>query len=1250
MRIALTFLAVFLVAALTTALVGPYLVDWSAQRGFFQSELARRLGAEVAITGPIEVRFLPTPYVTLEKVAVRQASGAEPIFACEALRAEFGLGGLFEGELRLSEVRLKKPVLRMSSLAQAFEAFGRLHANDVVRSVSVDHLLVDDGRLSMSREDGAPLTLSGLTLDAAAKSLMGPFRASGSASVDGGAPSHFEGITADVAGGAMPVKALVELGASGARATFDGKISLASGGAPNLVFLGDATVSGKLAELEPKGGAWPWKISARARGDGKLVKLESVAMAMGPEARAVEATGAAEVHWGAAPSFAANLQSKQLNLDSLLRAEGVDSASPARMEAVLEKLLSRAPLASAWSTWRLDFATPSIFLGAQTVEQFAFSATRKGAQPVEARAAADLPGQSHLDLSGSWELGAAPAFKGKLIGKIGDFRGFGDWLARDQESLAPRIKAFAEALPSGTAVFSGDVEASPVGFSARELRLSLDRSTFAGAAAYTRPQGTEHARLFLDLRSDNLDLDAAPNLEAAGEWLGDLDLSLALQATKLRLARVGGTSVEGGRLDLKASKSGPLLSLDRLSVSNLGGASLEGQAQSSPAGRSVRVRVDAARLGDFAALVARVAPGPFSRMLVEQAELLSPAKASFEARRDGPPLDGAFPLDFVKSEGDFGPSHLTMKISRAPSPVDAMAADVLVESSDGAAMLRQFGLKIPRGSSGRARVSATASGKWETGFEGQVAGSIAGADVNWRGRAQPSALGSEDPFAFGSVTVKSDNAMTLLGLLGVAPKGSTPTAPIDAAGEMVSRGSAIHFTRMGGAFAGTKFAADLTWRPPTPPVDVTAVDTDVAIARAVAGEAAPSAPSSISGDISVERASLAGLLSLTLGAPTPSKTAAKWSETNFGPPLLSPPSTEVSVRAPVLEFLDGSQGRNFSGKLRIDATKWELDDASADLGGGHVSGKVTLRRDGPNAALSGRLACEGVAVDRPGLHGKFGLALEFAGTGVSPTSVAGGLVGDGQVTLSGMSVARLDPAALSRVMAKAENPDMLIDETNLVHTLGLELDKQSLQTPDLTLGATIGSGVLRLGAVKLDAPSGQVATSAEFDIKTFGLDLRSVFTEAKGGKFWSGPPPSATVVVHSALDSPSRRIDASLLAAGLAAQAIARESDRIASLEADLRERAFFNRRLKADRFEARREAELAAFATEQARARGETLRAHVEAELQKVFDDRLKAEAAAAREPAPDADSSSPKEPAIPDAPARPKAVTADPTAGGLY
>jgi hypothetical protein len=98
------------------------------------------------------------------------------------------------------------------------------------------------------------------------------------------------------------------------------------------------------------------------------------------------------------------------------------------------------------------------------------------------------------------------------------------------------------------------------------------------------------------------------------------------------------------------------------------------------------------------------------------------------------------------------------------------------------------------------------------------------------------------------------------------------------------------------------------------------------------------------------------------------------------------------------------------------------------------------------------------------------------------------------------------------------------------------------------------------------------------------------------------------VTVDDALEAPKRQIDVSSLSAALAAQAIARETDRISTMEADIRERAFFNRRLKGERLMDRRQQEIQDWEVEQARLKGQAER------LRSLEDAEKAAEAEATR------------------------------------
>jgi hypothetical protein len=337
-----------------------------------------------------------------------------------------------------------------------------------------------------------------------------------------------------------------------------------------------------------------------------------------------------------------------------------------------------------------------------------------------------------------------------------------------------------------------------------------------------------------------------------------------------------------------------------------------------------------------------------------------------------------------------------------------------------------------------------------------------------------------------------------------------------------------------------------------------------------------------------------------------------------------------------------------------------LDDLSMNLAGGALSGHAAIRRDGPNASLTGRLSIEPIALDRPAIAGRLSGWMDFASAGQSANALMEGLAGTGKIRLAGARIPRLDQGALGRIVAKALSPDYSIDQTNISHALDLELNKQALAVGDADAPASITAGIMRAGPFAVKNSTDEAKLQATFDIRSFVLEIRAVFSELQAQKFWSGPPPSIEIVLKGPADGLSRVIDANLFVAGLAAQAIARETERIANLESDIRERAFFNRRLKAGQFLRHRELELQTYATELGRLKSEADRRRVEAEILKSDEETRKAQAVdppVAPSPAPKdsqplSTSVPPANVPIPSPPPRPPTAPprADPTATGLY
>ncbi len=71
MQSTLLTIGIAIIFALLAALIGPLFIDWEGYRSTVEAEASRVFGATVNVTGPIEVRLLPTPSAKLAGVELR---------------------------------------------------------------------------------------------------------------------------------------------------------------------------------------------------------------------------------------------------------------------------------------------------------------------------------------------------------------------------------------------------------------------------------------------------------------------------------------------------------------------------------------------------------------------------------------------------------------------------------------------------------------------------------------------------------------------------------------------------------------------------------------------------------------------------------------------------------------------------------------------------------------------------------------------------------------------------------------------------------------------------------------------------------------------------------------------------------------------------------------------------------------------------------------------------------------------------
>ena len=105
--------------------------------------------------------------------------------------------------------------------------------------------------------------------------------------------------------------------------------------------------------------------------------------------------------------------------------------------------------------------------------------------------------------------------------------------------------------------------------------------------------------------------------------------------------------------------------------------------------------------------------------------------------------------------------------------------------------------------------------------------------------------------------------------------------------------------------------------------------------------------------------------------------------------------------------------------------------------------------------------------------------------------------------------------------------------------------------------------MLRGDPLTVDGPVARSVTTGTLDLRSLALSLTTALTLRAPPKDWVGNPPSITVTWKGPFAAPQRDVDVATLVNGVAARAIARDQARIEAFQDDIRERAFFARRLR---------------------------------------------------------------------------------------
>ena len=1134
MRDFITFLALGLILALTAALAGPWFVDWTAHRGWVESELSRITETRVRVEGAVDLKLLPVPKLSLALVRVSSNRLDGPVLDIAKVRLELAAASLLRGELRFIDAELERPQLTLSLREDGGVLAPRIPYFSS-QGIQVEKISVKDGSVAMRAAGGGdPIVIGGIDFSGEASSLTGPYRGSGAIKF-GSEPLKWRFSTGAIEQDRLRAKIILDESKLQPRVELDGQLSFAGDLAGGLLsFEGQSLFSGTSVVA---GQSVPWRLSGALKAGHDGAHLDEAELRAGEDERALVATGTLNFERHPDPKVQVSFTSRQLDLDRLLGASG--QAASRRLSALVSDALADRSFGEQWPfAVTAQFNAPAATLAGETFADLRSEIMLVPREASRVKFSVQGPARSALSLDGTVETGAAAAFRGRAEVIARDIPRLSAYLA----IIAPEAARIRD-LPFRSIELAGDVDMSGIGAIGRQLRLRLDRSEFSGALAYTRAQGAERARLFADLSSEALDLEDLPELAGPARLVSDMNLSLALDARAVRLERFGVGNIEAGRIGLRLVKEADDIRLEKLAIEDFGGANLSAQGRFGAGVAELLGRVDAQRLGELADLVQRIAPSAGSSAFAERAVALSPLRLEANLRGRGVDV-----LDEIRLEGTARGTRFNFNLKPNANIADVSGS---AENPDAGLLLRQMGFDtLPISNPGNGRLQVRATGNAETGFAGALSLNAARLDLTLEGAAKGPLA---QPDLRGSLRLRSNDASGFLRLSGFALPDVSASLPFELGGDLTAAQGVIALDNLSGLVAGSFVNGALLSQ-----------ETD-GFRR-------------WTGQVKTDRLRLSAITTLALGVQTAPSRGGVWPEQKFLPGLAEAPRLTLDVRVGDFDLADRVSARDASFRLRLEQGLVGLDQAQMTVGDGVLGGEVSLRRDGQGASLLAKVDFKHLALPQGPVGGRLDGHVELTSTGTSYATLAGGLAGEGAADVSGLTIEAADPAALTRLIASVDRGQVNVDERDLRSALLREFERAPSAMGQRSLVVTAANGVVRLASAETPR------VSLAFDARAWTSETRITPVAAHMPKDWQGEAPAATLIWQGRAGAMQRGVEAAPLFNAISARAIQRETERAEALDEDIRERAAINRRAKALEFVRRRDREIFVFQQEERR------------------------------------------------------------------
>ncbi|RDV05015.1 AsmA family protein [Undibacter mobilis] len=1127
MQTTLLSVAVAIILALVAALVGPLLIDWNGYRPIFESQASRVLGTSVRVAGPIDLRLLPSPRLTLNDIQVGASApaaqaGSQPQAAsvkARSLGVEFALGPLLRGEWHATELTVGGPEVRLVT-----DANGQVGTPGIAFAfnpgdLAIEKLSIEDGKFSIANPDGAAVTFDRVWFNGDARSLIGPLKGEGAVTI--GDELYPFRLSTGRYGDDDTLKLKINVDPVNRPLSIetDGVLTLKD--APQ--FDGTLKLAKPVGVAQKSGGrlTQPWRITAKLKASAQSALMEQVEYLYGSEEQGVKLTGVADFKFGKEPRFDGVLSGRQIDLDRVLASEGGGRPPPA---AAIRELIELGGGAFAPTfPIAIGIGIDQVTLGGSAVQNLrgdiVSDARGWNLDRFEFRA----PGYSRVRLSGHLAVDkGGVAFTGPAEIDANDPKMLAAWL----EGQADKVKPLAPIDVSPISI-RGDVTLGSEKIAIDNLKAEFDRKVVSGRFAYVFASGRGQARLDAALNAPDLDLDATLGfgmaLMSGSSLERPRDMTIAIDIGR---ASVGGFTGRDASARLKVDGNG--LQIDKLAVADLGGAAFSASGRIDTSGAtplgSINVDLNAPEMEPVLAVLQRFAPGTVA-MLSDNVPMISPA--NLQARLT---IDGTAPkaIARVAVGGRLGRLRVALN---AQGNADAdvlkrgdLKIDGKLDSEDGRTLMTVLGLSRSLAiEAGPASLTLALNGPANGDLRTDARLVAKGLDARATGTAQPFAV---TPSASLKATVARANIAPLRG----PARDDNAVLPATFEGRLTVKGGDVSITEIDANVGGSRVRGKLAL--------------------------GLGAPRQIAGEIEADTVDAGGLMAAAIGMPAAAAGPGKlwvWSTEPFGDGVFGNRTGAVTFKARRLDVTPQIAVREFRAMLRFADREFTVDDMSGDIGGGALGGSMTWRDIDLGVSTKAVISVKGAQATtllpggaRPPVTGKLDVAAEVSGSGMSPIALIGSLQGGGTATLTGAQLAGLDPRAFDTV-TRAVDQGVVIDNKRVAGIVEGALDSGQLAVSRAELAYTVNAGQLRLTKSMVESRDADLGVTGQVDFSDGTVDTRLVLS---GTDKAAGRRPDVFVAVRGPIAEMSRSIDVSALTGWLTLRSVEHQAQRLKALEA----------------------------------------------------------------------------------------------------